>query len=360
MGYTTVRDRDGAVSAAARLAVRPPADAGDGSWAERLPLLVDQVAAEAGVYEPRVAALAMDQAAGDVARACSLIRAWAAVLPRVGDACLDLSDLRAERRVTPGFAEPAGGQYLGASLDYAQRLLDLSRAEAPAGSNGHAADVHAPEETPAAPLPAGFPPATRPLEREGLLAPPEPPAEPVDITRETGRRTRRGALLHLLSRADTGSLTALAYTAVRGFAALQDPTLVELRSGLLPVRVAGPDGEPVTVGELPATVAEVVLYRMHGGVPDARLTLGVGATAGRLERRAISAALLDATTSRAASDPPSVKAPCEDAEFLSIALDAQEAAGFVEHLKLPHYVTFQAGLQRARRFRRLMEEARRA
>jgi alpha-D-ribose 1-methylphosphonate 5-triphosphate synthase subunit PhnI len=41
-------------------------------------------------------------------------------------------------------------------------------------------------------------------------------------------------------------------------------------------------------------------------------------------------------------------------------VDGIESSGFVEHLKLPHYVTFQAGLQRARRFRKLLEEARRA
>ncbi|HEY4027529.1 MAG TPA: carbon-phosphorus lyase complex subunit PhnI [Candidatus Dormibacteraeota bacterium] len=345
MGYTTVRDRDGAVAAAARLAASRH-DAGGGDWGERLPLLVDQVMAEAGVYEPRVAALAMDQAAGDVARACSLIRAWSAVLPRLGCVTADAAELRVERRITPGFAEPAGGQYLGASLDYAQRLLDL-------GSGGEDAppevepDGEAPRD-----LPAAFPPARRGLDREGLLAPPEPRAEPVDLVREQGDRTRRGALLALLARADTGAATALAYSAVRGFAALQDPTVVELRSGHLPVTVPHPDGGQVEVGEVPATVVELVLYRMHGGVPDARLTLGVGATPGRLERRAIAAALLDATTTRAAADPPARLAPCEDAEFLSIVLDAQEAVGFVEHLKLPHHVTFTSDLDRIRSARR--------
>jgi len=342
VGYTTVRDRDGAVAAAARLA---GGDAGDGaSWAGRLPLLVDQVVAESGVYEPRIAALAMDQAGGDVARACSLIRAWAAVLPRVAETTVDAAELRAERRVTPGFAEPAGGQYLGASLDYAQRLLDLGGA---AGAEPEDGPAEEPDGA-APPCPGRFPPATAPLERQGLLAPPQPAAEAVDVVREPADRTARGALLQLLARADTGSMTALAYSAVRGFAALQDPTLVELRSGHLPVRVTGPDGREVTVGELPATTAEIVLYRTHAGVPDFRLTLGMGATPGRLERRAIAAALLDATTARAAGDPPAAKAPCEDAEFLAIVLDAQEAVGFVEHLKLPHHVTFASDLDRVR------------
>src|SRR5215472_5359835 len=104
MGYTTVRDRDGAVAAAARLAGGRPGSGGD--WADRLPLLIDQVMAEAGVYEPRIAALAMDQASGDIARACSLIRAWAAVLPRLEGGTAELAELRVERRITPGFAEP--------------------------------------------------------------------------------------------------------------------------------------------------------------------------------------------------------------------------------------------------------------
>ncbi|HEX6487443.1 MAG TPA: carbon-phosphorus lyase complex subunit PhnI, partial [Candidatus Dormibacteraeota bacterium] len=111
------------------------------------------------------------------------------------------------------------------------------------------------------------------------------------------------------------------------------------------------EGEPVAVGEVPVTTAEIVLYRMHGGVPDPRLTLGLGATVGRLERRAISAALLDANTARATGNSGRAKAPSEDAEFLSIALDGQEATGFVEHLKLPHHVTFTSDLDRLRNAR---------
>jgi alpha-D-ribose 1-methylphosphonate 5-triphosphate synthase subunit PhnI len=340
MGYTTVRDRDGAVAAAAALAGDAP-EGPAADWAARLPLLVDQVVAESGVYEPRIAALAMDQAGGDVARACSLVRAWAAVLPRVAEVTVDAAELRAERRVTPGFAAPAGGQYLGASLDYAQRLLSFDD-DPPSGSRGDPPPPQGGRDF-VEPCPGTFPPATGPLERDGLLAPPHPRAEAVDVVREPADRTTRGALLQLLARADTGAMTALAYSAIRGFAALQDPTVVELRCGHLPVRV-----DDVTIGELPATVAELVLYRTHAGVPDLRLTLGMGATAGRLERRAIAAALLDATTTRAASDPPAARAPCEDAEFLGIVLDAQEAVGFVEHLKLPHHVTFASDLDRVR------------
>jgi alpha-D-ribose 1-methylphosphonate 5-triphosphate synthase subunit PhnI len=339
VGYTSVHDHSGAVAAAARL-VEAAAPAPGRGWAGWLPLLIDQVMAEAGVHEPRIAELALDQAGGDTARACSLIRTWAAVLPRLADVCVDMGELLVERRITPAFLDPPGGQYLGASLDYAQRLLDLSGRASPGSPDGLAAPV---EEAPAL-----FPPARAALEREDLLAPPVIQAEAVDISREAGERTERGALLQLLARAESGAMTALAYSAVRGYGALQDPTLVELRSGFLPVRVPAPEGGEVTIGEVPATVAEIVLYRTHAGVPDPRLTLGLGATIGRLDRRAISAALLDATTTRAAADPPATRAPCEDAEFLSIVLDAQEATGFVEHLKLAHHVTFTSELDRVR------------
>jgi alpha-D-ribose 1-methylphosphonate 5-triphosphate synthase subunit PhnI len=99
-----------------------------------------------------------------------------------------------------------------------------------------------------------------------------------------------------------------------------------------------------------------------GTVADRRLTLGVGATLGRLERRAVSAALLDAACARARRDPAEERHPCDDEEFLSIALDGEEATGFLEHLKLPHHVTFTSDVERITAARRpdgaLDEEAR--
>lgn len=338
MGYTSVLDRTGAVDAAAALAARST-ERGTTADAESLP--VDQLMAEAGIVDERIAVLALGQARGDLARACSLVRAWAAVLPRLGTRRVRWEELRTLRRITPGFAEPRGGQYLGASLDYAQRLLDLGSGRAPKAPapNGPATPDH--------PAPTSFPRAIETLDGEGLVAPARPPAEALDITREPARREARGALLQLLSRAETGSLVAMAYAGIRGFSA-QDPTLLELRSGMLPVRVRRPGGGEFQVGEVPAVFAEMGFYRLHEGREDPRLTLGVGATPGRLERRAIAAAVLDAGCTRAASDPPGPRTPCEDAEFLSIALDGQEASGFVEHLKLPHHVTFTSEVDRLR------------
>jgi alpha-D-ribose 1-methylphosphonate 5-triphosphate synthase subunit PhnI len=341
MGYTTVADRTDAVDAAAALAAASVAIEGDETRAfvARYPLLVDHVVAEAGIVEPVLCAHALLQAQGDLVRAVSLVRAWAATLPRLATVRAGMNDLRAERRITPAFLQPRGGQYLGASLDYAQRLLDLGPAKPP--ENGVAPNRNG------AVAPHAFEPAIAPLVEEGLIGA-QRAAEPIDLTR-TKRPGGRGALLQLLARGETGTMTALAYTAIRGYGQRQDPTLMELRCGMLPVTIERPGGGAFVVGEIPVTVAEVTLYRLHDeGGADAHFTLGVGATPGRVERRAIAAAMLDAGCARAASDPDGKRRPCDDEEFIRVALDSQEASGFVEHLKLPHYVTFTSDLDRVR------------
>ncbi len=46
-----------------------------------------------------------------------------------------------------------------------------------------------------------------------------------------------------------------------------------------------------------------------------------------------------------------VRGPAQDAEFVLLHSDNVEAQGFVQHLKLPHYVDFQAELQLIRGLR---------
>jgi alpha-D-ribose 1-methylphosphonate 5-triphosphate synthase subunit PhnI len=354
MGYTSVANRTHAVDAAAALvATSDPMRHGDDAAAmllARAPLLIDHVAAEAGIIEPQLCARAVVQAQGDLARAVSLVRAWAATLPRAGTARVTMRDLITERRITPGFLRPSGGQYLGASLDYAQRLLDVDGATSAPHGNGATNDRH--EDG----VPASFPAASQPLRNEGLVAE-HLRAQADDVTRSK-HASGRGAFMQLLARGETGTLTALAYTAIRGFAQRQDPTLMELRSGMFPVRAARPDGVTFVVGEISATIAEIALYRLHDETgADPQFTLGVGATAGRVERRAIAAAMLDAGCARAASDPDGLRRPSEDEEFITIAIDGQETSGFVEHLKLPHYVTFTSDLDRVRAVRAAREDA---
>jgi alpha-D-ribose 1-methylphosphonate 5-triphosphate synthase subunit PhnI len=357
--YTTVRGMETAAAAAAHLVAveqRLPAHTGPDTLDALLPLLIDQVIAEAGIADREIASRALLQAHGDLARALSLLRAWAATLSPIGTSRCGISELAVTRRITPAFASPPGGQHLGASLDYAPRLLQLDdrppRAPSPSGTAPVAATTNG-----LTPRRGGLrapPRALAELEHQGVVATPDPVAIAVDATREVADPTSsRGAFQQLLSRAETGALTATSYTAQRGYAQRQDPTLTELRRGTLPITVTHPlCGAPVEIGHLEITTAEIVLYRVHDGDSDAQFTLGFGATLGRVERRAIAAAMLDAGCARAAHEPPGQRAPADDQEFLALVLDGQEATGFVEHLKLPHHVTFTSDLDRVRVARR--------
>ena len=60
-------------------------------------------------------------------------------------------------------------------------------------------------------------------------------------------------------------------------------------------------------------------------------------------RKAIAMAILDLALSI-----PGNEGPAADEEFVLQHCDALESSGFVEHLKLPHYVTFQSQLDRLR------------
>ncbi|MBC7476924.1 MAG: carbon-phosphorus lyase complex subunit PhnI, partial [Pseudorhodobacter sp.] len=45
-------------------------------------------------------------------------------------------------------------------------------------------------------------------------------------------------------------------------------------------------------------------------------------------------------------------APAQDEEFVLMHADNIQATGFLEHIKLPHYVDFQAELELVRKLRR--------
>jgi alpha-D-ribose 1-methylphosphonate 5-triphosphate synthase subunit PhnI len=49
-------------------------------------------------------------------------------------------------------------------------------------------------------------------------------------------------------------------------------------------------------------------------------------------------------------------APSQDEEFVLSHCDNVQATGFVEHLKLPHYVDFQSELNLVRKMRKHVEE----
>ncbi|MBV9701430.1 MAG: carbon-phosphorus lyase complex subunit PhnI, partial [Methylobacteriaceae bacterium] len=78
---------------------------------------------------------------------------------------------------------------------------------------------------------------------------------------------------------------------------------------------------------------------------------GYGLVFGQCERKAMSMALVDRAL-RAREFGEDVRAPAQDEEFVLSHSDNVQATGFVEHLKLPHYVDFQSELGLIRQLRR--------
>jgi alpha-D-ribose 1-methylphosphonate 5-triphosphate synthase subunit PhnI len=75
---------------------------------------VYKVMSEAGIYAPRLAAIAIQQAEGDLMEAAFLLRAFRACLPRWGTTLpADTAEMRAIRRISAAFKEVPGGQFLG-------------------------------------------------------------------------------------------------------------------------------------------------------------------------------------------------------------------------------------------------------
>jgi alpha-D-ribose 1-methylphosphonate 5-triphosphate synthase subunit PhnI len=155
----------------------------------------------------------------------------------------------------------------------------------------------------------------------------------------------RDAVLQELARGETGAITALGYSALRGYGQVH-PTLAEVRVGRLPVRIEHPyTGDSVRVTSVEVSECEAVVP-VFAKRDDPQFAFGYGLTFGRNERKAIGASVLDASIQLdGASDP------AEDPEFVLDVVDGMDAFGFVEHLKLPHYVTFQSILDRIRSIR---------
>jgi alpha-D-ribose 1-methylphosphonate 5-triphosphate synthase subunit PhnI len=78
------------------------------------------------------------------------------------------------------------------------------------------------------------------------------------------------------------------------------------------------------------------------GAPP-QFTRGYGLSMGESERKAMSMALVDRALRRDELGEPG-HAPAQEQEFVLSHSDSVEASGFVQHLKLPHYVDFQAEL----------------
>lgn len=313
---------------------------------EQLALLVDRVMAEGSLYDPGLAALAVKQARGDVTEAVFLLRAYRNTLPRLAASLpVDTGAMAPARRVSATFKDLPGGQVLGATFDYTHRLLDFlleAGAEPPAP-----AEAEPRADAACAPRATGF------LGGEGLIEAEAPgdDAPPGDLTREPlDFPCPRDVRLQALARGDEGFLLALGYSTQRGYGRTH-PFVGELRQGEVAVEVVPPElGFAVPMGRI--TLTECQMVNQFRGTAEAppQFTRGYGLAFGRGERRAMAMALVDRAL-RARELGEERTGPAQDEEFVLAHADPLQATGFVEHLKLPHYVDFQAELELLRRLR---------
>jgi alpha-D-ribose 1-methylphosphonate 5-triphosphate synthase subunit PhnI len=113
-------------------------------------------------------------------------------------------------------------------------------------------------------------------------------------------------------------------------------------------------GFAVTLGRVQLTECEMVTQFKGSAKEPPQFTRGYGLVFGQSERKAMSMALVDRAL-RAEEFGQDVVAPAQDEEFVLSHSDNVQATGFVEHLKLPHYVDFQAELGLIRGMRALHE-----
>ncbi|HVJ43983.1 MAG TPA: carbon-phosphorus lyase complex subunit PhnI [Dongiaceae bacterium] len=318
----------------------------------QLGLAVDRVMAEGALYDRRLAALAIKQAAGDLIEAIFLLRAYRTTLPRFGSSePVDTAAMAIARRISAIFKDIPGGQFLGPTFDYSHRLLDFALEDEAAQNTAMddtAGEDHATEAGPGA-----LKPVTAILERDGLIE-----GEAAHADRPVGDITRvpptypaaRDARLQALARGDEGFLLSLAYSTQRGYGR-NHPFAGEIRSGHVAVEIVPPElGFAITIGEIELTECQMVNQFKGSADKPPQFSRGYGLAFGRSERKAMAMALVDRAL-RAAEFAEEITAPAQDEEFVLSHADNVEASGFVQHLKLPHYVDFQAELDVLRRLR---------
>ena len=312
---------------------------------------VDRVMCEGSLYDRELASLAVKQACGDLIEAIFLLRAYRTTLPRFGSSePVETGVMHVRRRISSTFKDLPGGQVLGPTFDYTHRLLDTGLAEG--------ADAAEPAVALAGSGP--MPRVTDILGADDLIEPsPEQlSGEQVgDLTREplefpAGRDLR----LQNLARGDEGFLLALGYSTQRGYGRTH-PFAGEIRLGEVEVEFFAEEaGFNVPLGAITLTECQMINQFKGSATEPPRFTRGYGLTFGHSERKAMSMALVDHSL-RARELGEEIAAPAQDEEFVLSHSDNVQATGFVEHLKLPHYVDFQAELGLVRRLRNENEAA---
>lgn len=361
---------------------------------EQQALACARVINEGSLYDADLAALALKQAQGDVIEAAFLMRAYRTTLPRFGSSePLDTAAMAIRRRVSATYKDLPGGQVLGPTYDYTHRLFDFGlmdepqRAPSPLAGEGwgegSCGGAKGPAESAASdpgrrdpssapsghllpqgkkeqrPLDAHMPRVPDILGAEGLMeeeAPPPGDPKPFDLTREpVSFPAERDVRLQSMARGDEGFLLGLGYSIQRGFGGTH-PFVGEVRVGEVAVEFVPEElGFAVDLGEVTLTECQMVNQFQGSKEVPPQFTRGYGLVFGHAERKAMSMSLVDRAL-KARDFGEAAEYPAQQDEFVFYHSDNVEAAGFVEHLKLPHYVDFQGELELIRRIRKERDE----
>lgn len=329
--------------------------------------LIDQVMSESSLYSEKLAALAIKQAEGNPEEAVFLLRAYRSTLQRkYCSKIIETGAMKVERRISASFKDIPSGQILGATTDYTHRLLDFNLMKETEETVREWLSAYALENSPNIEQQHApdlvLPKVLDYLRKEGLIPPLENnDAEPDDVTRESLEfPSSRSQRLQILTRGETGAVTSLAYAVIRGYGALH-PTVGELRTGSLPIYVGPPneacsDEDEYYIGEIKATEAEMLMPFMtekEEGKKELEFEIGYGLCFGQNETKAIAMGILDNCL-----EHPDNSFPSHNEEFVLLHIDSVESTGFISHLKMPHYVTFQSKLDSVRKTKAVNAEER--
>jgi alpha-D-ribose 1-methylphosphonate 5-triphosphate synthase subunit PhnI len=315
---------------------------------DQMRLAIDKVMGEGGIYAPEYAAIALKQAEGDVFEAAFILRAFRTTLQRnFYSEIINTRDMFVKRKISSSFREIPGGQILGPTRDYTQRTLDTAKAtETDIDIKAFLAEFDAKIDAEKLEGVSSFGKVIDILKNEGLLKPVDNNEDRslIDITREAIKfPAPRSARLQMMARAETGGLMALGYSSQRGFGSVH-PTVGELRYGTVPVKAKDATGRVRYIGKIEVSECEMVTgSRSAKKNQPPYFSIGYGLCFGHNETKVICMSTLDSAMRR-----PELGAPANDQEFVLYHTEGVEAMGFTNHLKLPHYVTFQSQLSNTR------------
>ena len=101
------------------------------------------------------------------------------------------------------------------------------------------------------------------------------------------------------------------------------------------------------IGEIRVTEVETLFpldVHKENGQKEIEFGIGYGICYGQNETKAIAMSILDRCLEAGNSQYPT-----HNEEFVLLHIDSVESSGFISHLKLPHYVTFQSKLDSVRK-----------